>query len=173
MHPGREDVIGIPDPGDLLAFQRPSVFLEGLDIGHHLTGVAAPGQPVDDGDRRSAGQIEQVVVAENADHDGIDIAAHDTRRILDGLLAGQLHFLTGQHKGLPAELAHADVEGHPRAGRLALENHGQNFVLEQAGAFAGLEAPFQLMGEIENGTQLLEGKILEVEKMSRGHNQLS
>ncbi len=131
------------------------MFLEGLDVGHDLAGVAAPGQPVDDGNGRGASQIEQVVVGKDTDHDGIDIAAHDARGILDGFLTRQLHFLAGEHQGLPAELAHANIEGNPRAGRLALEDHGQNLVLEQTGTLARLEALFQLMGKIENGTQLL------------------
>ncbi len=70
-------------------------------------------------------------MAEDADHDRIDITRHDARGIGQVSSPAELHLRARQHQGLAAELAHADVEGDAGAGLLALEDHGQHLVLEQ------------------------------------------
>ena len=79
--------------------------------------MRAPRQPVDDGHGGVRGQLQQRIVVENPDHDGIDVTRQHPRGVGDGLAAPELHFRAGQHDRFAAELAHADVERHPGAGR--------------------------------------------------------
>ena len=72
-----------------------------------------------------ARQLEEVVLAEDADDDRIDIARQHARGVGDGLAAAELHFGAGQHDRLAAEFAHAEVERHAGARRGPVEDHGQ------------------------------------------------
>ena len=57
------------------------MFLEGHDVGHHLAGMRAPRQAVDDRHRGMARQFHRTVVHRGADHDGVDIARQHARGI--------------------------------------------------------------------------------------------
>ena len=80
-------------------------------------GCELPRQPVDHRHRRVLRQLHQRRVVEDADHDRIDVARQDPRRVGDRLAAAELHLLAGEHDRLAAELAHRDVEGDARARR--------------------------------------------------------
>jgi len=78
--------------------------------------MGAPRQPVDHRHRGVPRQLDQHLVIERADHDGIDIARQHARGVGDGLAAAELHFLAGQHRGVAAKLAHRHLERYPGAG---------------------------------------------------------
>ena len=167
VHPARQHVVGVADPGDLGALDRAAMLFEGLDVGHHLAGMGAARQPVDHRHVRGAGEIEQIVMVEDADHDRIDIAAHDAGGVGQRLLAGELHLVARQEHRLAAELAHADIEADAGARRLLLEDHRQHLVREQLGALAALGAGLQFIGDGQHAAQLVFGEILEGQEMSR------
>src|SRR5260370_902768 len=107
---------GIAGRGDGAALYRTAMLFEGHQVSHDLARMRAPGQAVDDGYGGVRGELQQRIMVENADHDGVDIARQHPRGVGDGLAAAELHFRTRQHDRFPAELAHADVERHPGAG---------------------------------------------------------
>ena len=125
VHPGGEHVVGVAGPGHGLAADRAAVLLEGHHVGEHLARMGAPGEAVDDRHRRMAGEPDQHLVIEGADHDAVDVARQHPGGVGDGLAAPELHLLTGQGDRFTAELAHGDVERHARARRRLVEDHRQ------------------------------------------------
>src|SRR4051794_17480642 len=108
-----------------MAVDPPLMFLERHHVGHHLAGMREPRQSVDHRHSRVACQLDQCLVIENADHDGVDIAGQHARRVGDCLAAAKLHLLTGEHDDIAAELAHRDIERYPGAGGGLVEDHRQ------------------------------------------------
>ena len=78
------------------------------------------------------GKFRHHGMVEGADHDGIHIAREDPGGVGDALAAAELHLLAGEHQGLAAELAHADIEGDAGAGGGLVEHHRQDLALERA-----------------------------------------
>ncbi len=97
MRPGRQHVVVVAGPGHRPALDRAAMLFVGHEVGHHLARVRAPCQAVDDGHRRIFRQLQQGLVIEDADHDGVDIARQHARRVGDGLAAAELHLGAGQH----------------------------------------------------------------------------
>src|SRR5262252_9946633 len=93
--------------------------------------MRAVGQPIDHGHGSVPRKLEQRLMFEGTDHDAIDITREHARGVRDRLAAPELHLLTGQRDRLAAELAHRDIEGHARAGRRSIEDHGKRLTLER------------------------------------------
>ncbi len=132
VHPRRQHVVGVAGPRHLAPADRPAMLLEGHDVGHDLAGMRAPRQPVDDRHGGMLRKLEQHVVLEGADHDGVDIARQHAGGVGDGLAAAELHLLAGEHDGVAAELAHGDVERDAGAGRRLVEDHRQHLAGDRA-----------------------------------------
>src|SRR5262245_26433234 len=170
MHPRRQHIVGIARPGHGLAADRAAMLLEGHNIGQHLAGMRAMGQAVDHRHGRMLRELEQHVVIERADHDAVDIAREHARGVSNRLAAAELHLLAGERDRLAAELAHGDIEGDARAGRRAIEDHGQRLALERrlaGGAFA-LETHFHGAARLDHAAQILRADIAEIDKMTDG-----
>ena len=169
VHPGGEHVVGIAGPGHGLAADRPAMLLEGQHVGQHLAGMRAPGQPVDHRHGGVARELGHRLVVERADHDDVDIAREHAGGVGDGLAAPELHLLPGQHDGLAAELAHGDVERHPRAGRGLVEDHRQRLAFERLAlgrARPALAPRLHGAAGVDHPAQLLRGNIDQVEKVA-------
>ena len=115
------------------------------------------------------GEFRHHRVVEGADHDGVDIAGQDPRRVGDGLAAAELHLLAGEHQRLAAELAHADIEGDAGAGRGLVEDHRQHLAVERA--LLGAARPCgacALMAEPTSRTRRSSraGEIAEIEEVA-------
>ena len=66
----------------------------GLQIGHDLTGMGPFGQAIDYRNSCMRCQIQQLLVAETADHDRVNKTRQHPRCILNRLTTSQLH-ITG------------------------------------------------------------------------------
>src|ERR1700722_11345635 len=144
------------------------MLLEGHQVRHYLAGMRTPRQPVDDGHGGVGGEFQQRIVVEDADHDGVDIARQHARGVGDGLAAAKLHFRARQHDRFTAELAHADVERHPRAGRGFLEDHRQRLALERLlRLLMCLQLRLQGDAQGEHVAQLPGRQLVEIEKMAQ------
>src|SRR3954454_23070822 len=135
--------------------------------------MRAPRQSVDDGNGGVRGKLEQRLVVQNADHDGVDIARQHPRRVGDGLAAAELHLGAGQHDRLAAELAHADVERHAGARRRPFEDHRQGLAFERLLIFRisfFLRLQLRLHGGagVEHVAQLDKRQFADIEKMTDG-----
>src|SRR5258708_1882607 len=145
------------------------MLLERHQVRHHLAGMRAPRQPVDHVHGGGRGKLQQRVMVEDADHDGVDIARQHPRGIGNGLAAAELHLRAGQHDGLAAELAHADVERHPRTRRRPLENHRQRLAFERLpGLLMRLQLRLHGGAGGQHVLQLLERQLVDIEKVTDG-----
>ena len=146
------------------------MLLEGHDVGHDLAWMRAPRQPVDHRHGGMLRELEQHVVLEGADHDGVDIPRQHAGGVGDGLAAAELHLLAGQHDGVAAELAHRDVERDPRAGRRLVEDHRQHFSGDRRARSDCRRADAaRLHGAavLDDAAQLAGGDVDEVEEVAR------
>src|SRR5450755_2102896 len=125
MHPRCQHVVAIAGPRNFAAADRSAFFLKSHDIGQHLAGMRAPGEPVDHRYGGMARELGHRLVIENADHDGVDIAREHARGVGQRLAAPELHFLRGEQNRFAAKLAHGDVERDARARRRLVEDHRQ------------------------------------------------
>lgn len=105
-----EDVVGVTDPGDFLAFEAKAPgggsargggkgFVDGEEIGDGLEWVVEVGEGVDDGDGGVFGKVRDVGVAVDArDHSG-DHGGYDDGCVVEGLvdLNGVLAGLRFEH----------------------------------------------------------------------------
>src|SRR5260370_34300244 len=105
---------------------------------------------------------------EDAVLDGIDITRQHLGGVGDGLAAAELHLRAREHDRFTAELAHADVERHPGAGRRLFENHRQRLALERPFRLL-MRLQLRLHGDAqgEHVAQLLGRKLAEIEKMAQ------
>ena len=167
MGPGRQHIVVVTGPGHGAALDRPAVLLERHQVSHHLAGMRAPRQPVDHRHGGVGCKLQQRVMIEDADHDGVDIARQHAGGIGDGLAAAKLHLRAGQHDRLAAELAHADVERHSRAGRGTLENHRQRLAFERLLALL-MRLQLRLHGSAggEHVAQLVQWQLADIEEVT-------
>ena len=105
-----KDIVAVAGPDHLAPADRAAMLFEGHDIGHDLAGMGAVGQPVDHRNRRMFGHLQKRRLLEGADHDHVHIARQHAGRIGNGLAMAKLHVRPGQDHGLPAHLAHPDIE---------------------------------------------------------------
>ena len=63
------------------------------------------GQGVDDGDGGGRGKLDQPLLAEGPDDDGVAEPGEDPGGVGDRLAPTELHLVGLQHDGVPAELA--------------------------------------------------------------------
>ena len=169
VNPARQHIVAVADPGDRAPANVAQTLLEGEEIRHDLAGMREFGEAVDDGHRGVARQLGQIVVRENADHDGVDEARQHARRVGDALASSDLHLIAREHDRLAAQIAHGEIEGDAGAGRGLVEDERQIFAGERTRRrLDALHAPrFQRFGEIEDVAQLRAREIGEIEKMTR------
>ena len=155
VHPGGGDIIGVADPGDCAAFDRPFQLLEGHHVGHHLAGMRPAGEPVDHRHGGVRGQLGQRLVRPGAQHDRVDIARQRPRGVGEGLAPAELHVLRIEHHRVAAELMHGDLERHPGAGRRLLEDHGEHGAGREPQALRRAALALDRRGHVDDGAQRL------------------
>ena len=69
------------------------------------------------------GELLDVLLREGADHDRVEVAVEDVRRVLDRLAAPQLEVARGQVEAGASELVDPDLERDARPRRGLLEDH--------------------------------------------------
>ncbi len=92
---------------------------------------------------------------ERADHDRVEVALEDGRRVLDRLTAPELKVAGREVEALASELCDADLERDARSRRRLLEDEPDHAAGQELVRLAlGLEL-LQLIGEVEHGLQLV------------------
>ena len=106
--------------------------------------MRALGEAIDHRHVGMVGKLDEVLMLENADDDGVDETRQHARRVGDGLAAAELHFLAGEHHRLAAEFSHGEVKRHARARRRLIEDHRQDLPGERQLGGAAAFAPNRL-----------------------------
>ena len=141
------------------------VLFKGHQVSHDLAGMRQPRECIDNRNGRVAREFQQHLVFENADHDGVDIARQNTRRIGDGLAAAELHFLAGQHDHVAAELTDRHIERHPRARRGLIEDHCQRLCRRTVRRRAAYALLFHRPAGVDHAAQFARRDIDEIQEM--------
>src|SRR3546814_934883 len=96
LEPRVSHVVGIAYPGHCFARYGPLMLYKGEDIGQDLARVEFVGQAIDDGYPRMRCKAFDACLLEGADHDQVDHARYDARRVFDRLGAAQLRVASGK-----------------------------------------------------------------------------
>ena len=118
--------------------------------------------PVDHRDGGLARQLDDLVVGEGADQDGVDVPAQNPRGVAHALSAPHLGVTVGDHQGVPPQLGHTHLGADPGPGRALAKDHREAPAPEGAvRRRTGLEAPgeFQQMAEV---VAVVPGEVDEV-----------
>src|SRR4051812_24509337 len=157
LQPGVAHVVGVTDPSDSFASDRPAVLDIGKDVGDDLTRMILVRQSIDHRNARMRREALYDALLEGADHDDVDHARQHFGDVLDRLAAAELRVARAQKDCCATELRHTRFEGHPRARRALLEDHAQGpatqRLIELAIAMIALEqaGPLEQIGEFRPG----------------------
>ena len=139
------------------------MLVEREDVGEHLARVIFVGQAVDDRHARILGETLDDLLAERADHDDVDHARDDLRRVLDRLAASELRVARAEEHRVAAELEDAGFERETRARRILLEDHRERAVVQRVIRLVVLELALQDARAFEHVVVIVERKILELQ----------
>jgi hypothetical protein len=141
---------------------------QGLQVRERLAGVLEVGQRVDHRHGGGGGQLDDPVLAERADHDGVDVPRQDRAGVGDRLAPPELELRRGQRERVATELGDRDLERHARAGRGLLEDQchrasGQRLAVGPAvvAGTIGLEP----VGEVEQVDELVGVEVVDGEEV--------
>ena len=137
----------------------------GHQVGQDLAGVGKVGEAVDDGDGGVFRQLLHLLLAVGADHDTVTVPGQDPGGVLNGLPPADLALLAREEEGVPPQLVHAHLEGHPGPGGVLLKDHGQGFSLEIVVDEAVLLVVLHLVGHVEDFGDVLPGQIQQLEQV--------
>ena len=125
------DVVAVAHVRQLQAVEPPALLGKGEEVGQRLARVELVGEPVDDGDGPVLREVDHVLVGEHAGHDPVHVAGEHLGGVRHRFAALELDRVAAQEDRGAAQLVHADLERHARAGRGLLEDHGQRLALER------------------------------------------
>src|SRR4051794_3444203 len=148
-------VVAIADPRDAQAIEAGGAVLEhGHQIREQLARVKLVGERVDDRDVRGGGQRLQPLVTERADHDRMQIARKDARRVVERFVAADLQVATGETEWIAAELDDRDLERDARARRGLLHQERDALARERPRMFGRAAHALERARTIEQGSEL-------------------
>ena len=115
-HPRPRDVARpVADERHHLPANRPAAFLERENVRQNLARMLIIGERVDRREARKRGELLDIPLRERADHRAVDHPPEHARGVLDRLAAAELDVVRTEEQRVPAQLANADLERHPRA----------------------------------------------------------
>ena len=88
-------------------------------------------QAVDHRNARPFGQFQNVLMLEDARHQGLYVAGKHACHIRNGFAFTEADFARRKVEGIAAHVAHGHIERDARAQAGLLEDHAQHFALEQ------------------------------------------
>ena len=110
MNEGCRNIIAITNPGKFKPFERAFMFLDGHQIGHDLARMALIGQAVNHRHGGVFRHFVQLGFISGPDHDRIDKARQNARRIGNAFAPAKLAVAGIKDYNITAKLAHADFK---------------------------------------------------------------
>ena len=130
LHPQRgagerervEDVVAVADEREDDALEPAEPLLDREEVGQRLARMLAQREAVDHRDVCLGRQLHDHLVRTRPDDDAVHEPLEVVGDVADALARAEDH-VVGEVDGVPAELGHARLEGHPRAQARLLEEH--------------------------------------------------
>ena len=164
--PGVHDIVAVAHVDDFQVVEAAAAFQDGEHVRHDLAGVVVVGQAVDHRYRGVLGQLEEVVVGEQAGHDHVVVARHHPGDVLDSLTFADRDVIRSQVNGVTAHAKEAGFKRDAGAGRRFGENHGHAVVPERLVVLAPRKARLDLPGQLEGRPDLVGAKIGHMQKIA-------
>ncbi len=119
------DVVAVAHPGELDLAQIAFVLPHGQQVRQSLAGMLGIGHRVDDRHTGGVGQLLDVSVREETRSDRVHRPPEHAGNVGDGLPLADPHIGRGKVDGMPAQLAHGDLEADSGAQRRLVEQQRQ------------------------------------------------
>ena len=149
MQQGICHVIAVADIGELQAFQRTLMLLDGQKVRQYLCRMLVIGKTVDDRNRTVLRKIDDVLMVKSSDHDTIYHSRENVSSIVDGFATSDLDVIGRKEERMSAELVHTDLKRDTGScGRFG-EDHAEGL----SGQDRVRDARFCLRLEIDRGIQ--------------------
>jgi hypothetical protein len=127
--------------------------------------VVIVAQAVDDRHAAPRRQFGQMAVVEYARHDAVHHTRQHAGDVADRLALTETDLALAEHDRAPAEVLHADIEADARAQRRLLEDHRQNFALQDRLVAACEIFLLQAQRVIEQRAQLVGGPVFKLDEV--------
>jgi len=150
-----EHVVPVADVGDPDAVGAAEPLADRQCVGERLARVGRVGEAVDDRDRGVCRELVDVLLGERPDHEPVEVAREDGRRVADRLAAAELKLAGGQVDADAAELGDADLERDAGARRGFGEDEPERPAQQQVLVLSPLVRRLQVVREVERRSQLL------------------
>ena len=172
-HEGVLDVVApLSAVGERKALELAEVLLHGHEVGEHLGGVLAVGEPVPHGYSGVLSELLDVLLLEAAELDAVEHGAQDLGGVEDGLLLAELDVSLAQVLGVGAQVDAGGGEGGAGAGGGLLEEKCDVLALKVAMRDITLLEVLEVLGEADEPHQLVLGVVPGGEKMATLENRI-
>ena len=108
------------------------------------------------------GQSLHLLLGEGADHNAVTVAQEHPGGVLHRLPPADLALLARQEQGVPPQLVHTHLEGHPGAGGVLLKDHGQGLAPQLVVGQAVLLAVLHLVRRVQDLVDVLGGQVQQL-----------
>ena len=116
-------------------------------------------QAVDNRNRAVLCQGVHLALLIGTDHDAVEVAGKNARRVLHRLAAADLQVVGREENRHAAELIHTDLKGNTGAGGGLFKNHAEGFARQAAMFNVVLLLILELVCQIQNLIDILAGQI--------------
>ena len=157
-----------PDDGQFQVFEFSLLLPNGEEGGEHFARVVRTLHAVDDGQRGIAGELVPELRRLRLGHQAVNAVLREQ--------GGNVPVRHAHHKvpalgreiqRVPAQLRDGELEGNPQAGIRAVQNDGNDFILQRIDALLHAVPLFDLAREMEYFKNILRGEIVQREKFIR------
>ena len=111
------------------------------------------------GTRRVGGELLDGGVAEDAQHHGIDVLAHDAGEVGDALARAQADLVAAEEDAGAAQLGHGRLEADARAQRRLLEDQAEDAARQERRVFAALPRRLEARRLVQQVVDLVRAQI--------------
>ena len=167
QHERVSDVVAVADVREAHAGQAPEALPQREQVGEGLARMLGVGEGIDDRDRCGLRHLDQGVVREGAQDDGVDQARQVARHVGRALPPAEPDLVGAERDGVATEARHRDLEADPRAEARLLEQQRdlaarQRPIRRDRGPIAA-----QKLGAVEQAREAQAVEVLGAQQVAR------